>query len=78
MSKYGWSAIECVWPLKLQYTWLSGYWPLVRLRMATSSTLLAAGILLVSPQNASFGGGEVGGGVAPEVRWTWNSHSESP
>src|SRR5258706_15934777 len=89
MSRYGVSAMECVWPLKLQYTWLSGYAPLVRLRTFTSTTFWAAGMVLVSPQNASVppvgvglvlvGGADIGvvGGV-PIPACTANSHSEYP
>ena len=61
MSMYGCCAIDSSWPLKLQYTSLSGYWPLVWLTMETSSTLLAAGIALVLPQN------EAGGSPVPVV-----------
>src|SRR5215472_14688338 len=59
MSMYGCWAIDSVWPLKLQKTWLSGYWPFVWLTMANSRTLCAAGIALVLPQNA------VGGSPVP-------------
>src|SRR5262245_32238519 len=77
MSRYCCSAIECTCPLKLQNTWLSGYWPFVRFRIFTVSTFWAGGIVLVSPQNES-GGGLVGGGLdggGPVVR-TANSQSE--
>src|SRR2546421_5798055 len=73
MSRYGCSAIECTWPLKLQYTWLSGYLPLVRLSTLTVRTLCAAGMVLGSPQKVS-GGGDVG---PPGVR-TANSPSREP
>jgi hypothetical protein len=90
MSRYGWSAIECVCPLKLQYTWLSGYAPLVRLSTLTISTFWAGGMVLVSPQNESGGapvppppvgvpvgvGVGVGLDVAPPLVCTTNSHSE--
>src|SRR5262245_50889356 len=75
MSRYGVSAIECVWPLKLQNTWLSGYCPLVRLRTFTISTFCAAGIVLVSPQKESGVG--LGVTVEPPV-WTVSSQSEYP
>src|SRR2546421_11339402 len=55
MSGYGVFAMECVVPLKLQYTWLSGYAPLVRLRTRTSKTCCAAGMVLVSPHHESGG-----------------------
>src|SRR5260221_8978974 len=61
MSMYGCWAIDIVCPLKLQYTWLSGYWPFVWLTTATSRTLWAAGMALVLPQN------EVGGAPEPPV-----------
>lgn len=55
MSRYGCSAMEWTCPLKLQYTWLSGYLPLVRLRIFTSTALLAGGMSLVLPQKLSGG-----------------------
>src|SRR4051812_7344855 len=71
--------MECVWPLKFQYTWLSGYWPLVRLSTLTVSTCCAGGMLPVSPQNESGGVPWPGGvPVPPPVPKTWNSHSEYP
>src|SRR6202000_1092114 len=83
MSMYGCCAIDSSWPLKLQYTWLSGYWPLVWLTMATSTTLLAAGIALVLPQNEAGGSPEPvvpppPPVVPPAVVETPNSHSEYP
>lgn len=47
--------MEWTCPLKLQYTWLSGYLPLVRLRIFTSTALLAGGMSLVLPQKLSGG-----------------------
>src|SRR5690242_6053376 len=94
MSRYGVSAMECVWPLKLQWTRLSGNAPVVLLRPFTSSTFCAAGIVVVSPQNEAGGvlppplvgvgvglaevGGGGGGVVPPMPLCTWNSHSEYP
>lgn len=61
--------MEWTWPLKLQYTWLSGYLPLVRLRTFTSTALFAAGMSPVLPQKSS-------GGVVLPGPYTWNSHRE--
>ncbi len=55
--------MECVWPLKLQYTWLSGYFPFVRLRTLTVRTFRVGGMFDVSPQKSS----SVGGVVDPAV-----------
>jgi hypothetical protein len=74
MSMNGCSAIEWVWPLNVQNTWLSGKWPLVLLSTLTMTTFCAGGIDDVSPQNASDGGG--GGGVTVPVVRTANSNSE--
>jgi hypothetical protein len=71
MSTNGCSAIECVCPPKVQNTWLSGNWPLVRLSTLTISTFWAGGMDAVSPQNASGGGGVLGA-----VLRTASSHSE--
>ena len=90
MSTYGCWAIDSSWPLKLQYTWLSGYCPLVWFTIDSSRTWVAAGMALVLPQNEAGGapvpppepvevgvGVGVGVGPAPEpVVYTPNSHSE--
>src|SRR5260221_12195974 len=55
MSMYGCWAMDLVCPLKLQKTWLSGYWPLVWFTMLSSSTWVAAGMALVLPQNDTGG-----------------------
>src|SRR2546429_571305 len=89
MSRYGVSAMEWVVPLKLQYTWLSGYAPLVRLSTCTSRTCCAVGMVLGSPHHESGGapvpppvplvdGLGVGLGVGPPVVDTANSQSEYP
>src|SRR6185437_11718453 len=52
---YGCCAIDSVCPLKLQKTWLSGYWPFVWLTTAISRTWVAAGMALTLPQNDAGG-----------------------
>src|SRR5215472_15764282 len=58
MSMYGCWAIDIVCPLKLQKTWLSGYWPFVWFTTDTSSTWVADGIALTLPQNDAGGAPE--------------------
>src|ERR1039457_4153348 len=65
MSMYGCWAIDSVCPPKLQQTSLSGYWPFVWFTMENSSTLCAAGIALVLPQNDGGGSAEP---AAPTVQ----------
>src|ERR1700732_1540955 len=55
MSMYGCWAMDSVCPLKLQKTWLSGYWPFVWFTMLSSSTWVAAGMALGLPQNDAGG-----------------------
>src|SRR5215472_1916417 len=58
MSMNGCWAMDSVYPLKVQKTWLSGYWPLVWLITSTSSTWVAAGIALTLPQKEAGGAPE--------------------
>src|SRR5258708_32358013 len=55
MSMKGCCAIDSVWPLKLQNTWLSGYCPFVWFTIETSSTWVAAGMALTLPQKEAGG-----------------------
>src|SRR6185437_10979085 len=55
MSMNGCCAIDSVCPLKVQKTWLSGYWPFVWLMTSTSRTCVAAGMALTLPQKDAGG-----------------------